>query len=53
MSNKTSSLRSEASTVRYLGASRGKATQHALALRLTAPLVATLSFRWSGATTNR
>ena len=36
MSNKSSSLRSEASTVRYLGASRGKATQHALALRLTA-----------------
>lgn len=36
MSNKSSSLRSEASTVRSLGASRGKATAHALALRLTA-----------------
>ena len=36
MSNKSFSLRSEASTVRSLGASRGKATQHALAMRLTA-----------------
>ena len=35
MSNKTS-LRSETSTVRYLGASRGKSTQHALTMRLTA-----------------
>ena len=36
MSNKSSSLRSEASTVRSLGASGGKATHHALMLRLTA-----------------
>ncbi len=43
MSNKSSSLRSEASTVRYLGASRGKATQHALTMRLTAAALMPLS----------
>ena len=36
MGNNGNSLRTEASTVRSLGASRGKATQHALTLRVTA-----------------
>lgn len=36
MSNKSSSLRSEASTVRSLGANHGHSTRHALALRMTA-----------------
>ncbi|MCC0003307.1 MAG: succinate dehydrogenase, hydrophobic membrane anchor protein [Methylobacteriaceae bacterium] len=36
MSDKSTSLRSDASRVRHLGASRGSATRHALALRLTA-----------------
>ena len=43
MSNKSSSLRSEASTVRSLGASGGKATHHALMLRLTAAALMPLS----------
>ncbi|MFV0279586.1 MAG: succinate dehydrogenase, hydrophobic membrane anchor protein [Rhodoblastus sp.] len=43
MSNKTSSLRSESSTVRWLGASGPKASRHALAIRVTAAALMALA----------